>query len=294
MPRRASSLSPPSRSVVLDRQVTPHGARRQGDSHPVLRPEAELARSHAERELWQSRSRHRAPSSLAAHAAAFERLPAETKDLLRSSWRRAFGALVPSNAADTGLRDELLFRYSEAHRHYHTVQHLAECLGSFARVAGGAERPAELETALWFHDAVYDVASHENERQSADWAKRAILSAGGSPEAAERVFGRVMATRHLTPPRLPDERLLVDIDLAILGAAPDRFAEYEAQVLREYAANPPEVLRAGRRAILEQFLARPFLYGTSSFRSSHEARARANLEASVAKLSAESPAPPTP
>lgn len=54
---------------------------------------------------------------------------------------------------------------------------------------------AEVEIALWFHDAVYDVKGHDNERCSADWARDALRDAGVDTGSAQRVHDLVMATR---------------------------------------------------------------------------------------------------
>lgn len=197
--------------------------------------------------------------------------------------QRAWAAL---GARDGGpVQAELLARYAEPHRAYHSRQHLHECLALFAEFASLAVHPAEVEVALWFHDAVYDVHRHDNEAQSADWARSALLAAGAPADAAGRVAALVLATRHSMAPATPDEQLLVDIDLAILGAAPARFAEYEAQIRVEYAFVPQEVFNEKRGAILASFLARPQLYGTPALRARLEASARANLQAALSALS---------
>jgi predicted metal-dependent HD superfamily phosphohydrolase len=54
------------------------------------------------------------------------------------------------------LFDEVVARYREKHRHYHTLQHLDECLRHLDDVAPLAIHAPEIELALWFHDAVYD------------------------------------------------------------------------------------------------------------------------------------------
>jgi hypothetical protein len=43
----------------------------------------------------------------------------------------------------------------------------------------------------------------------------------------------IMATCHAALPTTPDQALLVDIDLSILGADSERFDEYEVQVRQE-------------------------------------------------------------
>jgi predicted metal-dependent HD superfamily phosphohydrolase len=203
-------------------------------------------------------------------------------DALRASWQRAWGAV--GAVGDDGLRVELSRRYSEPHRSYHTLQHLAECLAALEPALGLAEHPGEVELALWFHDAVYDPRAEDNESRSADLAARALLDAGVPPEVADRVRGLILATRHAEPPATADEQILVDVDLSILGAPPPRFDEYERQVRREYAWAPDDLFRGGRRAILQGFLGRPHIYGTPHFREALEARARENLRRSIRGL----------
>jgi predicted metal-dependent HD superfamily phosphohydrolase len=74
-----------------------------------------------------------------------------------------------------------------------------------------------------------------------------------------------------------DEQLLVDIDLAILGASEARFLEYERQIREEYGFVPGWLFRRKRRAILRSFLKRPRIFSTQHFNASLEQRARANL-----------------
>jgi predicted metal-dependent HD superfamily phosphohydrolase len=199
----------------------------------------------------------------------------------RSSWSDAWRALGAST--DDAVLAELLARYGEAHRAYHTLQHLGECLAQLARERGAAERPAEVALALWFHDAIYDVQRHDNEARSADWARQAALRAGLAQDVAERLHALVMATRHDAQPVGADARLLVDIDLAILGATPARFAEYERQIRIEYAHVPPGIFEPRRRQILSGFLARDPLYLTAPMRTRLEAAARSNLGRAIAR-----------
>jgi predicted metal-dependent HD superfamily phosphohydrolase len=141
-----------------------------------------------------------------------------------------------------------------------------------------------VELALWFHDAVYDARRQDNEERSAGWAARSVLAAGCAEPVAQRVQALVLATRGHEDGGDPDAALLLDIDLAILGAAPARFAEYERQVRAEYAHVPDAQFRAGRAAILAGFQARPHLYRTAPFRDALEQRARANIARSLAAL----------
>lgn len=201
-------------------------------------------------------------------------------EALRANWNAAWHALGVA-APDEALCAELQRRYAEPQRHYHTMQHLGECLAWFEREQALAEHPAEVALALWFHDAIYDVHAHDNEARSADWARQALLAAGVDAEAAERVHALVMATRHDAVPEGRDAELLIDIDLSILGAGRERFDEYERQVHAEYGFVPEEVRLPRRRAILQRFLDRKAIYATPRMHAQLEAQARINLQRSI-------------
>lgn len=172
-------------------------------------------------------------------------------------------------------------RYSEPHRAYHTLQHLEECFALFDPTS--PQHPGEVLLALWFHDAIYDPKRDDNEQKSADWGAEVLAAAGAGAEVVERFEALVMATRHEARPESADARLLVDIDLSILGAERQRFDEYEAQVRKEYAHVPELFFRMGRSRILKEFLARPSIYSTAAFKQRFEAAARANVERSLAR-----------
>jgi predicted metal-dependent HD superfamily phosphohydrolase len=197
----------------------------------------------------------------------------------RATWR-GLGVVT----LDDELYGVLIGRYSEPHRHYHTVQHLDECFARLDEARGLAERIHEVELALWFHDAVYEVRNQDNEEQSASWAQGTAERAGLSNAVAERLQSLILATKHNAEPTSRDAALLVDVDLAILGAAPERFDEYERQVREEYSWVPGFLFRRKRREILEGFLARPHVYSTDHFLACYEAAARANLVRSIERL----------
>ena len=195
-------------------------------------------------------------------------------------WRRTWQQLGSSDG-DEALYHALAARYAEPHRSYHTMQHLDECFDKFRLAQSDAEHAGEIELALWFHDAVYDTKRPDNEEKSADWARDSAIAAGLPASAAERIHALIMCTRHDAAPHADDEKILVDVDLSILGAEPGRFAEYERQVRAEYAWVPEPVFRARRCAILEAFIARATIFSTQAFIAAYEAKARLNLARSL-------------
>ena len=183
--------------------------------------------------------------------------------------------------ASPAMFKAILAAFSEPQRHYHTLQHLGECFAHFDELQHLAEHPVEVELALWFHDSVYDVHARDNETQSAAWADRALLAAGLPEDACARIHTLIMATCHDAPPASNDARLLTDIDLAILGAEPDRFAEYERQIRLEYAHVPDALFKAKRREILQGFLDRERLFQTPACHARYETAARRNLASAI-------------
>jgi predicted metal-dependent HD superfamily phosphohydrolase len=186
---------------------------------------------------------------------------------LRSYWK------LP----ETELYGDLLQRYAEPHRRYHTRQHLAECFQRLDEIRHLADRPADVELAIWFHDAVYDPRRDDNEQRSAALAGERLTDGA-------RVAQLVLATRHAAKPADADARVLVDVDLWILAAPRGRFDEYEAQIHEEYSWMPWPAYRRGRAKLIAGFLARDAIFSTPPFVERYEARARANLARSLARL----------
>jgi predicted metal-dependent HD superfamily phosphohydrolase len=204
-----------------------------------------------------------------------------TADQWQATWSGLGIALSPRLSQRF---EELISRYSEAHRKYHTCRHLDECFEKLGELRSAARHPYEVELGLWFHDAIYEKRSAQNEAKSAELASTVMTEAGAAPESVPRVHDLIMATRHAAVPVGADQIVLVDVDLSILGAPAARFDEYERQVREEYSWVPSVLFRRERRKVLEEFLARPSIFTSELFRQRYEARARDNLQRSVGRL----------
>jgi predicted metal-dependent HD superfamily phosphohydrolase len=176
------------------------------------------------------------------------------------------------------LLGELVERYSEVHRAYHNLEHIHDCLREFEWGRPLLVHAAEVEIAVWFHDAIYDPRRSDNEERSAQWAERALLAAGVSNAVAIRVANLIRLTTHEQEGLTGDGAVLCDVDLAILGAGPARFDQYEAQIRQEYEWVSEGIYRAKRGEVLERFLRRPAIYHTRLFIERYEVQARENLE----------------
>ncbi len=204
---------------------------------------------------------------------------------LGATWDAAWSSL--GRSAPAGLQAELMAAWSEPHRHYHDQRHLRECLALWAHWRGHCEQPGEVAIALWFHDAIYDPRDGSNELNNAAWAARSLTRAGTDSDTVQRVHDLVMATQHKAPAALgssPDARLLVDIDLSILGSPAERFERYDQDVRKEYVWVPGFRYQEARAQVLQNFLDRPRLYHGEAAVALLEGRARINLAAALSRL----------
>ncbi|ABW27490.1 HD domain-containing protein [Acaryochloris marina] len=202
----------------------------------------------------------------------------------KQRWQTLMHDLAGQPSLDT--YQQLVCAYSEPHRYYHTATHIDACLDHLDRVKVLAQAPAILEMALWFHDAVYQTQSNQNEQDSADWAVHFLQTAGVAVNVCHQVHHLIMATATHTTHDHPDTALMVDIDLAILGQNTQTFADFETQIRQEYAWVPITEYCQQRSQILETFAQRPHLYQTAYFQERYEAMARSNLQTAIRCLQA--------
>ena len=194
---------------------------------------------------------------------------------------------VTASAADVeGAGMDLLRRWSEPHRGYHDVRHLAEVLDRLAELDDAGEAVlVEAELAAWFHDAVYAGRPGQDERDSADLARSALQALGAPQATAVRVAELVLVTASHRPDQGDRAAvLLCDADLAVLAAGPERYAAYVAGVRLEYASLDDATFAAGRAAVLRNLLDRPALYVSAAARERWEAAARTNVTAELERL----------
>ena len=211
-------------------------------------------------------------------------------------WLNLWQLLYSAGGAERAQRvfDDLVVRYSEPYRAYHTLDHIADCLRKLRELPfqlNHTDRRAA-EFALWYHDAVYDPRRDDNEERSAQLAKTMLSVAQDSSRfgewVAQCVADLVLMTKNHTAP-LDDAIgcLIVDIDLSILGAAPMRFGAYENQIRKEYEWVPWDEFASKRAAVLRSFLERDHIFATQIFRDRYEKQARRNLAESIEELEEE-------
>ena len=166
--------------------------------------------------------------------------------------------------------------YSEVQRHYHSIQHIVECLEHLHQIKTHLDDTLSVELAIWFHDVIYNPQAHDNEQQSADYMQRMLENVLGAEQIA-KIYAWILATKAHAPTADTDLAYLLDIDLAILASDPMRFAEYERQIQQEYAWVEPSLYVKKRQQVLRHFLETQPLYQTPFFQKRYERQAKQNL-----------------
>jgi len=187
-------------------------------------------------------------------------------------------------SADGETYQELIHVHSEAHRAYHTLEHISACLNHLDDVTSNVDNAQEIEMALWFHDAVYEPFSASNEEDSAEWAADWLQERGANKAVISRIADHILDTKSHDKPKTLDGQYMLDIDLSILGTRPAVYDEYEINIRREYKRVPSFIFKKKRKTILQSFLARDRIYATDYFHDKLENQARINLIRAISQL----------
>jgi predicted metal-dependent HD superfamily phosphohydrolase len=199
---------------------------------------------------------------------------------LRERWNRAVDSFAVSpELADVAFAN-LTARYAEPGRHYHTLEHISAVLHAIED--HGDTAPALL-FAAWYHDVVYDTLAADNEERSAEFGRSALAAMAVPEDVVRETVRLILLTKtHQTSQDDAPGQIMLDADLAVLGADREAYDRYAAAIRREYAWVPDVDYRAERCRVLEAFLARPRIYRLLS-RAEEAARRNLRREIDVLK-----------
>jgi predicted metal-dependent HD superfamily phosphohydrolase len=208
---------------------------------------------------------------------------AEQREQLRLRWQQTIEDCGGRADLAREMFDDLARGYAEPCREYHTLDHIRQVLDTGFTIA--PVLPPALILAIILHDVIYDTHAGDNEERSAEYAQAVLEQLGVSPEVREETARLILLTKtHQTTAGDEPGQILLDADLAILGADEPAYNDYAAAIRREYAWVSDPDYRTGRRRVLERFLARPRLYFTEAMFRRCDTRARANLAREISRL----------
>ena len=190
-------------------------------------------------------------------------------------WQRN---LNPGAADDShAIYQRLIDGYQEAHRYYHSLDHIEHCLGMFDQCKSLTTDTDALEIAIWFHDVILESGRRDNEARSAELYLQ--LSDGVQPEPMRQLVKRmIMATRH-DGSELDDADsfYMVDIDLSSFGLPWEEFLRDSLNLRLENPHVSDEDFHLNQTGFQRSLLARPRFFLSDYFHDLFEQQARANL-----------------
>lgn len=200
--------------------------------------------------------------------------------LLRTQWHELITSRCKADPKGVDLTfTDLVAQYSAPDRFYHNLEHIQHVLQTAELLQEKTRNAFAVKLAAWLHDVIYDSKASDNEERSADYARQ-LCAALVLPDA-DAVASLILKTKTHLAENDTDAQVLIDADLAILGAGLADYRVYATRIRREYAWVPDADYRAGRRQVLEKFLARPRIFHHLGHL---EQPARRNLGAEIAEL----------
>ncbi|MDN3440816.1 hypothetical protein QL898_04165 [Psychrobacter sp. APC 3279] len=187
------------------------------------------------------------------------------------------------------LWQEIVTRYGEPQRVYHTLNHIEQLLVQFESIKHHLSEPHIIALALYYHDVIYDPTCSDNELKSAEFSTDA-LSSYLSTKQYQHIHALIMMTANhqidtlIDSDKYNDAAYLLDMDLSILGAPWPVYKQYAKAIRQEYKHIADDRYRDGRTAVLQGLLVHPKLYLTDHYYNQLETQARANIKLELTSL----------
>lgn len=147
------------------------------------------------------------------------------------------------------FNDDVVNRYDEAHRFYHTFEHLQDVVSYLEKNNSLSD---ELFLAAVYHDAIYDPKSNTNEEDSANLFKADAAKASLAANKIASVVQLILDTKHHTASNEFSKQLIA-ADLNIFNESNERLLQYEKQIFKEYQFVDYKTYKENRIKVLEKY-----------------------------------------
>lgn len=181
--------------------------------------------------------------------------------------------------------NELIEHYDGKGRFYHTSNHIYYMLNKFDLLKSDCLDEVSLLFSIWYHDLIYHSKAKDNEERSAEIAVEKLTNFGLKSLTIQQVNSLILTTKkHYPIVDIPDSKILLDLDLSILGVPPEDYQTYKDNIRKEYAWVPGFLYKKNRKKILLNFLERERLYFTETMFEKYEHQARENIKKEIVEL----------
>ena len=204
---------------------------------------------------------------------------------LKDQWDDLLSFYTSDNDIKVNSFQILKERYSEKSRFYHNLSHVKTLLDLLESLDNRAQNRNAIRFSIWFHDAVYDTKENDNEEASARLASQMMRKLHVDVETIEVVSSLILATKNHSGNSLSeDNKLFLDMDLAILGMRAEIYKKYSRAIREEYFWVPDHIYSRERRKILKSFISREVIYFTDEMKKRFEEQARKNINGEINSL----------
>jgi predicted metal-dependent HD superfamily phosphohydrolase len=200
-------------------------------------------------------------------------------NLLRRKWHDLLHAWAVTPSVADEMFEDIRQHYAGPGRFYHTLDHVGTMLETVESLVAFPRNLNAVNLAVWLHDVIYDSRASDNEPRSAEYAER-LCERLSIPEGS-LVASLILKTKTHDAGEDADAQVLLDADLAVLGASESAYRTYAEQIRQEYAWVLESDYRMGRRQVLERFLTRPRIFHLLAHL---EEPARRNISAEITRL----------
>jgi predicted metal-dependent HD superfamily phosphohydrolase len=182
------------------------------------------------------------------------------------------------------ILEEVISKYSEPHRSYHNLSHVYSLLMMAEEYYDFIENPILFELSIWFHDLIYDPSRNDNEEKSAERALE-LLSPFLADSFLENLKQMILSTiEHAPILKDQDNELFLDLDMSVLATEPTIYNQYTAAIRKEFSIFSDELYQAGRKSVLEKFMAGDQIFLTDFFKENFEKQVVDNIQNELSSL----------
>jgi predicted metal-dependent HD superfamily phosphohydrolase len=207
-------------------------------------------------------------------------------ETLKANWETLFQPFQVEPELKQKVFIDLVTAYSRTDRFYHNLEHIEKVIKTIEQMKSLSLDCISVQFAAWFHDVIYDPKTQDNEEKSAEYAESTLNRLKLPQIIIDRVKYLILTTKnHQALPTDIDSQILLDADLAILGATEWEYQAYAQAIRQEYSWMSDVDYQIGRQQILQDFLQRERLYVTDYAYKNLEETAKHNLRLEAIDLS---------
>jgi predicted metal-dependent HD superfamily phosphohydrolase len=186
----------------------------------------------------------------------------------------------------------IISRYTEDHRYYHTIKHIYDIHCKFDELIMSGNKVSEetkliVRLALFYHDFIYEIGNLDNEKLSADLAVKELTEVKFMESIINQVKECILVTCYqLNPePGGIEQKLIVDCDLSGFALPWKSFIKQRNDVIKELGGDEP-----GREFYIKQInflsglVVKPNIFYTDYFKENYEHFARANIKKEIERI----------